>query len=201
VEGEGRIVPVPVGKLDRLSICQPRFVAISGGERLQLKANARTVAGKKVANGELVTVREVSSDGRILLADGRELPADYRQFTHGYAVTSYASQGKTVDHVLFSDSASRPATNDQQWYVTISRGRRGIAIFTSDKGQLRENITRSGRRPFAIDLVPPAVKRTWFHRLMVQRFGARAAQQFFLAKRHRMSESLRNRNAMRQGVD
>src|SRR5437867_4307724 len=36
------------------------------------------------------------------------------------------------------------ATNDQQWYVTISRGRKGIGIFTSDKEQLRENIMRSG---------------------------------------------------------
>ncbi|MFI5105915.1 MAG: hypothetical protein ACHP79_13405, partial [Terriglobales bacterium] len=47
---------------------------------------------------------------------------------------------------LFSDSAVKPATNRQQWYVTISRGRKGIKIFTSDKAQLRENILRSGDR-------------------------------------------------------
>ena len=40
----------------------------------------------------------------------------------GYAVTSYASQGKSVNHVLFSDSAVKAVTNNQQWYVTISRG-------------------------------------------------------------------------------
>jgi hypothetical protein len=33
-----------------------------------------------------------------------------------YAVTSYGSQGKTVDHVLFSDSTIKAATNAQQWY-------------------------------------------------------------------------------------
>ena len=69
----------------------------------------------------------------------------------GFAITSYASQGKTVDHVLFSDSAIKPATNRQQWYVTISRGRKGIKIFTSDKAQLRENILRSGDRELAVD--------------------------------------------------
>ena len=49
------------------------------------------------------------------------------------AVTSYGSQGKTVDYALFSDSAIKIAANDQQWYVPISRGRRGIRIFTPDK--------------------------------------------------------------------
>ena len=32
--------------------------------------------------------------------DGRALPPSYRTFTHGYAVTSHAAQGKTVDEVL-----------------------------------------------------------------------------------------------------
>ena len=93
-------------------------------------------------------MKKVDADGRITLADGRILAKNYRQFVRGFAITSYASQGKTVDHVLFSDSAVKAATNQQQWYVTISRGRKGITIFTSDKAQLRENILRSGDRPW-----------------------------------------------------
>ena len=101
-------------------------------------------------------MKEVGTDGRIRLTDGRVLQKDYRQFVRGFAITSYASQGKTVDHVLFSDSAIKAATNQQQWYVTISRGRKGIQIFTSDKVQLRENILRSGNRELAIDLAKQA---------------------------------------------
>ena len=71
----------------------------------------------------------------------------------GYAVTSYGSQGKTVDTVILSDAAKRAATNANQWYVTISRGRKGVRIFTSDTVQLRENITQSGDRKLAMDLV------------------------------------------------
>ena len=70
----------------------------------------------------------------------------------GYAVTSYAAQGKTVDYVLFSDSAVKAATNEQQWYVTISRGRKGVQIFTADKIQLRQNVIRSGGRELALDI-------------------------------------------------
>ena len=125
--------------------------------------------------------------------DGRTLPASYRQFTHGYAVTSYAAQGKTVDHVLFSDSTSRPATSAQQWYVTISRGRKGISIFTSDPEQLRTNITRSGERPLAMELRPAVRKRSWLYKLVAKRFGERAANIFDRARRHRKSERLRER--------
>ncbi len=143
---------IPFRFADRLTVCQPKELMLAAGDRLQLKANAKTRAGQRLANGELVSVKKVSDDGRITLRDGRVLQNDYRQFVRGFAITSYASQGKTVDHVLFSDSAIKAATNQQQWYVTISRGRKGIQIFTGDKGQLRENILRSGNRELAIDL-------------------------------------------------
>jgi ATP-dependent exoDNAse (exonuclease V) alpha subunit len=55
---------------------------------------------------------------------GARCRRDYRQFQRGYAVTSYGSQGKTVDHVLFAMQGMQAATNAQQWYVTISRGGR-----------------------------------------------------------------------------
>jgi hypothetical protein len=83
------------------------------------------------------------------------MPPHFRQFTRGYAVTSYGSQGKTVDHVLFADSAVRAATNAEQWYVTISRGRKSVRIFTADKAQLAAKIRRDGHRELALDLGKP----------------------------------------------
>ena len=144
-------------------------------------------------NGELVAVKTVRSDGAVELTDGRVLDKSFREFLPGYAVTSYGSQGKTVDHVLFSDSTIKAATNAQQWYVTISRGRRGIRIFTPDKQQLRENVTRPGHRPLAMELatgfVPRCSNRRWnrLHGYML-RFGRRAADTFVrltLARRQR----------------
>ncbi len=193
VEAEGRIRPIPLKHVDRISVCRTKSLTISPGERLQLKANIRAEDGRRLANGELVTVKEILADGRIALVDSRTLPASYRQFTYGHAVTSYAAQGKTVDHVLFSDSTSRPATSAQQWYVTISRGRKGISIFTSDPEQLRTNITRSGERPLAMELRPVVRRRSWFYKLVAKRFGERAASIFERARRHRKSERLRER--------
>jgi conjugative relaxase-like TrwC/TraI family protein len=152
IEADHRIRPVPFKELDKIIVCQPKELSLSSGDRLQLKANAQSQDGRRLANGELVTVKGIHQDGRIALNDGRVLPKNYRQFVRGYAVTSYAAQGKTVDYVLFSDSAVKAATNEQQWYVTISRGRKGVKVFTADKIQLRQNITHSGHRPLALDM-------------------------------------------------
>jgi conjugative relaxase-like TrwC/TraI family protein len=155
VEAAGRIRRIPFPHLDRVSVCDPRDLYLASGDRLQLKANAKTKDGKQIANGEIVAVKSVEADGRIQLTDGRALPSDYRQFVRGYAVTSYAAQGKTADVVIFSDSAIKAATNQKQWYVTISRGRKQVEIFTTDKHELRENVIRSGNRELALELSGP----------------------------------------------
>jgi len=159
LEVNGKVRHIPLTRLDHINVCQERKLAVSPGDRLQLKANSMTADGRKLANGEIVSVARVKSSGAICLADGRVLPSHYRQFVRGYAVTSYGSQGKTVDHVLFSDSSIRAATSAQQWYVTISRGRKSIKIFTPDKEQLRHGIMRSGERELALDLLRAGARR------------------------------------------
>jgi conjugative relaxase-like TrwC/TraI family protein len=160
--GDGHLIAVndkgmgsiPFKDLEKVTICEEKEMALSPGDKLQLKANGQSVENQKLANGELVTVKAVHADGHIALEDGRTLDRDFRLFVRGYAVTSYAAQGKSVDHVLFSDSAVKAATNQQQWYVTISRGKKGIHIFTCDKEELRGNIMRAGDRPLAMDAEP-----------------------------------------------
>jgi len=195
VECGERVVSIRFKHLDRVTVCERKELALSAGDRLQLKANGRSEDNRKLANGELVTVKEVGDDGRIALTDGRVLPQTFRQFVRGYAVTSYASQGKSVDHVLFSDSTVKAATSDQQWYVTISRGKKGVHIFTTDKEQLRENITRSGDRPLAVDLVAPRRKYSRLYEFLEKRFGKRAAEHITSVKRRHLAQSLRERQA------
>jgi ATP-dependent exoDNAse (exonuclease V) alpha subunit len=154
VEVANRVRQIPRKDLGKITVCLPHVLSLRVGDKLQLKANSRTPDGRKIANGEIVSVAKISPDGWIHLRDGRVLPPHYRQFQRGYAVTSYGSQGKTVDHVLFSDSGVRAASSAQQWYVTISRGRKSIRIFTPDKQSLRNAVARSGERELALDLIP-----------------------------------------------
>ncbi len=141
---------------DRITVAAASEFEIGVGDRLQLKFNGSSVEGAPLSNGELVTVRSVRPNGTLLVEDEsgtrKTLAAAQRLFNRGYAVTSYASQGKTVDTVLFADAANRAATNRNQWYVAISRGRKRVVVFTPDKDELRANIRRLGERELALEL-------------------------------------------------
>jgi hypothetical protein len=176
IQTESKIQRVPFKLLNRLTVCQPVEMTLAKGDQLQLKANAPSLGGKELINGELVMVAGVNRKGQIHLKDGRVLPENYREFVRGYAITSYGSQGKTVEHVLFSDSSVKAATNNQQWLVTISRGTRAVKIFTQDKAQLRENVGRLGDRELAIEFANQDAAQT--RRLLppVRKYIARLIQ-------------------------
>jgi hypothetical protein len=128
-------------------VMEARPMEVAAGDELLLMANRRG-AGFHATNGETVTVARVDRSGRIELKDGRVLPADYRQFAHGYAVTAHRSQGKSVDSVIVSaDGMSK-----ELFYVAASRGRSGITVVTSDKERLRQTVGRSAARESATEL-------------------------------------------------
>ena len=94
---------------------------VDSGERLLLRANRKADG---LINGQIVTVKKVKSNGRIVLKKGGSIPPDFRAFTYGYCVTSHASQGRTVDHVYVAvDSKTGLAANRNQFYVSASRAR------------------------------------------------------------------------------
>jgi conjugative relaxase-like TrwC/TraI family protein len=121
-------------------------IEVAPGDKLLLTGN-RKEAGFRATNGELVRVKSVEQ-GKIRLEDGRSLPANYRDFDHGYAVTAHRSQGKTVDSVIVSVDAMK----QELFYVAASRGRQEITVITSDKEQLRESLGISTARPSVTEL-------------------------------------------------
>jgi conjugative relaxase-like TrwC/TraI family protein len=145
---------------ERIAVVTPTAMPVAAGDRLQLKFNGRSLEGQSLNNGELVTVHTVRRNGEIVIeaADGsrKTLGAEQRLFNRGYAVTSYASQGKTVDTVLMADAGNPAATNRNQWYVAISRGRKRVVVFTPDKAALRGAIHRAGDRALAVEMKSPA---------------------------------------------
>lgn len=132
-------------------VCQRRPLQVAPGDKLLLQANRREA---RLINGQIVEVKNVEdATGAITLTDGRILPPDYRTFCHGYAVTSHASQSKTVDEVVvLASSRSLGAVNREQFYVSISRGRQRCRIFTDNKPLLRDRIVRSSSRKAALEL-------------------------------------------------
>ncbi|MGA8510016.1 MAG: hypothetical protein WB762_30770, partial [Candidatus Sulfotelmatobacter sp.] len=128
-------------------VYERRAIEIAPNDKLLLIANRRE-PGFRATNGELVTVSRIDEQGCIHLQDGRALPENYKQFTHGYAVTAHRSQGKSVDAVVISADGMRK----ELFYVAASRGRDSIAVVTSDRDLLRESVARSVARQSASEL-------------------------------------------------
>ena len=71
----------------------------------------------------------------------------------GIAITSHASQGKTVDQVIVSvPVAAFSQTNEAQFYVSMSRARYAMHLYTDSKAALKEAVIRPSERlsPFEL---------------------------------------------------
>jgi len=143
--GEERRVTAKLAQ--RFQVYKRRSIEVAPNDRLLLVANRRE-PGFRATNGELVTVSRINEQGHIHLQDGRTLPENYKQFTHGYAVTAHRSQGKSFDTVVISADGMRK----ELFYVAASRGRESVTVVTSDKGLLRESVAHSDGRLSACEL-------------------------------------------------
>jgi ATP-dependent exoDNAse (exonuclease V) alpha subunit len=132
-------------------VAEQQPLPVAAGERLLIQGNRKAA---RLFNGQIVTVKSVGGDGSIALTDGRMIARDFRDFTHGYCVTSHASQGRTVDHMYVAvDSGSWRATHRNQFYVSASRGRERVRVYTDDLDFLRGAVGRSGARLSASELM------------------------------------------------
>jgi conjugative relaxase-like TrwC/TraI family protein len=130
---------------------------ISTNEKIRITQNSKDQDGKELLNGQDLTVSGFTDNQQIQAKDKKgqtyTLPKGFQDFTHGYTSTSYGSQGKTADKVLISQPTSTfPATDRKQFYVSTSRGRNGIKIYTDDKEGLKEAVQPIRQRSHALDL-------------------------------------------------
>lgn len=133
-------------------------IGVSIGDKLRLLQNSAAFDGKRLHNG---TVYEVTAmQGDTMSLNGRHrVRMDSGLFDHGYVSTSHSSQGKTADKVIISQSAaSLRASSLEQFYVSASRGRDAISIWTDSKTDLLEAVSKSDLRTlateFTIDRLP-----------------------------------------------
>jgi hypothetical protein len=88
------------------------------------------------------------------LKDDRTIPASFKQFTYGYANTSHAAQGKTVDRgILMMGEKAIQAGELRQGYVSNSRFTESQAIYTTDLKGAKEAMSTEKDRMLALDLM------------------------------------------------
>jgi ATP-dependent exoDNAse (exonuclease V) alpha subunit len=139
----------------RYSVYRSESLPIAAGERIRFTANVKTVDGKhRLNNGAVYTVAGATRGGDLRLSNGWVVGRDVGHIAYGYVTTSHGSQGRTVDRVLLAESAeSLPAAGAEQFYVSISRGRKRATVYTDDKRALRAAVQESQSGMTAGELV------------------------------------------------
>jgi len=129
-------------------------IALAAGDMIRITQNGFTNDKRRLNNGDLKQVKGFTKDGDIKLANGWMLSKDYGNLTHGYCLTSYSSQSKGVDCVFVAESSeSFRAAGREQFYVSASRFKEALTIYTDDKRELLNAVSKSSQRPSATDLV------------------------------------------------
>lgn len=154
-------LPLQEGK--KFSVFEKAQISLAAGDKIRITQNGFSSDQKRLNNGNVVTVKGFDSTGNIVASTGQSevtLGKDHRNFAYGYCTTSHSSQGKTVDRVLIAQgSMSFGATSREQFYVSVSRGKTGVSIYTDNKQELKEAVQRSGERRTAQEVAALAEKR------------------------------------------
>jgi conjugative relaxase-like TrwC/TraI family protein len=155
-EGEG----LPLSHAARFQVFRPESLRAAVGDRLRPTMNGTTRDRHRIDNGETLTVRGFTPAGEIIDQRGWVIPRDFGHLAHGYVTTSVSAQSQTVDRVLVAmGSQSLPAVGREQLYVSLSRGREGVRIYTDDREALRRAVARADERVSATEVA--ANRRAW----------------------------------------
>lgn len=150
-----KIKALPLSEPDKFAVYERQTLEICEGDSIRITGNGRNAEGHHLVYGTTHVVDYFSHDGKIVLENGWKLDRSFKHLQHGYALTSNAAQGKTVDWVFVSETAelSSCASDLRQFYVSTSRGRKGVKIYTDDIELLKENVSWQRERPMATEIM------------------------------------------------
>lgn len=171
----GKTLPLDVSKPEQFDVFKKTQIALAKGDKIQITKNGFDRYRQRLDNGVVLEVMGVSKKNGLSLRNSvskmmYEIDADFGNIAHAHCLTSHASQGKTVDEVFIAQPAATfPATNAKQFYVSVSRAREKVHIYTNDKEELLTRASQAGDRVGAMELVKNNSALHMEHVLMLQR--------------------------------
>lgn len=140
-DGKDRVLDLKTQGQD-LAVYQEKEQQFCQGDRVVFLKNDK---GLNVKNGQIGEIKSIDEKGnaRIQMEDGRvkdvNLKNQYNYIDHGYAVTSFKSQGQTSRSVIYHADTSRDLSFNQA-YVAMTRGKEDLKIYTDSRESFKEKI-------------------------------------------------------------
>jgi ATP-dependent exoDNAse (exonuclease V) alpha subunit len=145
-------IDIKLRSMSKLSVYQEHRSELSPGDWVRVTRND---AALDLVNGQRLQVVAVSVDNvtlqtgirRVDLAANKPLHLD-----HAYATTAHSSQGLTCDRVLYNAESHSRTTAQDTYYVSISRERHSVKVFTNDETMLPKAVSTERTKGLALDL-------------------------------------------------
>ena len=133
-------VEVPLDSPRSFDVYRWHEAKFAAGDQIRITKKDKA---NRLYNGTMVSIDGFSDQGKLLLSNGKSISPEWGHIDYATSITSHSAQGKTYDRVLVAQSStSFPASSPEQIYVTASRGREQIDIYTDDAEGLRRAIER-----------------------------------------------------------
>ena len=152
VVSNGMESTLPTKAGDYFDVGRQRSIEVTTGDKLLIRANQKHIG---LINGQVLTLDRVETDGSILTREGLRIPCGFRQWCHGYVVTSHKAQGRTHEHVIVA--AER--LDAKSAYVACSRGKISCTVHTPEKQWLFQHLPEGTRRA-AMDALSESVSQS-----------------------------------------
>jgi hypothetical protein len=136
---------LPLKSAGSFDVALERPITVCPGDKILIRANARPLG---LINGQVLTVKKIGLGGAVHTREGVMVPPAFKQWTHGYVVTSHKAQGRTCEKVVVA--AAR--LDAKSSYVACSRGRKLCSVHTPDKAALMSHLPE-GNRKAALDVL------------------------------------------------
>ncbi|WP_416668965.1 hypothetical protein [Egbenema bharatensis] len=150
----GQILTINPAQCRKKTVYEMHSIPIAVGDRLRWTKNNRDTG---IRNGQTFIVNHVALDGtaQITDSDGKtmEINLSGRQYLdYAWVSTTYSSQRKTADRVLaLMDGIT---TNRESFYVTVSRAKHHLTLYTADKVALTNLAQRTKNKENVSDYIP-----------------------------------------------
>ncbi len=164
-KSDNEYLELPLKHSKRFDVFEEKPIALAKGDKIRITKNSTTKYGhKRLNNGAQYEIARTKANGDLILNNGYVLDKDFAHLQHAYVATSYSSQSKTVDNVLIAQSQMSfgKASFKEQFYVSVSRGRTNVSIYTDDKKGLKKELTKSQQRLSATELMRGGKHSSWF---------------------------------------
>ena len=135
----------------------PQSLELKAGDQIQFTRNDRDAGRINGARGQVTAIDEQARTATIRNPRGQTQTLNLdaardQHIRHAYVETAFAAQGRTADHVIIhADSSATHLIDQKSFYVSVSRAKETVAVYTNDRAKLVSAISeRAGQVQTAI---------------------------------------------------